>query len=236
MTDIHCHILPGIDDGPRTLDESVSMARMAADDGIIRIVATPHINYELTDPVLIQTMVSELNARLSDEGINLKVYAGADVSAVIDPSLVVAYTVNESRYLLLEFPYGRIPANARGTVFRFASAGFRPIVTHPERNWSVISNPALVPELIESGALMQVTAGSITGEFGPEVAGCSKRLLKGGFVHFIATDAHSAVRRQPLLSEAVSLAGMMIGDRAALSLVRDNPEAVLSDSNVNAHI
>ncbi|MFC1549263.1 tyrosine-protein phosphatase [Nitrospirota bacterium] len=236
MIDIHCHILPGIDDGPKTMDESVSMARMAVEDGVTDIVATPHINFELTDPARIQTMVSELNSRLEEESISLKVHAGADVSAVIDPALVGAYTVNGSRYVLLEFPYGRIPASARATVFRFASSGLRPIITHPERNWSVISNPALVLELIESGALVQVTAGSITGEFGPESEACANRLLKDGYVHFIASDAHSPLRRKPLLSEAVGMAGKIIGEIAALALVRDNPEAVLSDSNVHVNL
>ena len=236
MIDIHCHILPGIDDGPQSMEESVSMARIAAEDGITHIVATPHIKYELTDPVSIKGLIAELNAILVSEGIPLTVLAGADISAVIDPALLNAYTVNGSRYVLLEFPYGRIPVSAHCTLFRFVSAGFRPIITHPERNMSVVSNPSLVSDLIARGALVQITAGSITGEFGPEAAMCSERLLRNGLVHFIGSDAHSSRRRLPLLSEAVRMAGKLIGQDAAISLVRENPRAVISDTNVHTQI
>ena len=233
MIDIHCHILPGIDDGPKTIEESVLMAKMAAEDGITSIVATPHINFELTDPEKIKNMVRELNQRLVEEGIGISVFPGADVSAVIDPALLSVYTVNGSRYVLVEFPHGHIPASARQKVFSLVTAGLRPIVTHPERNRSVIANPDLISGLIDSGALVQVTAGSITGEFGRQVSKCAEKLLVKGFVHFIATDAHSSIRRPPLLSEAVRMAGRVVGEQAALALVRQNPEAVISDGDVS---
>lgn len=233
MIDIHCHILPGIDDGPKTMDESVLMARMAAEDGITKIVATPHINFELTSPGEIKSMVLNLNQRLVDEGIGISVFPGADVSAVIDPALLSVYTVNDSRYVLVEFPHGHIPASARQTVFALVTAGLRPIITHPERNRSVISDPDLISGLIESGALVQVTAGSITGEFGRQVLKCAESLLKMRFVHFIATDAHSSTRRPPLLSEAVRLAGRVMGEHEVFALVRQNPEAVISDGHVS---
>lgn len=230
MIDIHCHILPGIDDGPETIEESVLMARMAHEDGVTHIVASPHIKHDLTEPARIGGLVAELNSILSIENIPLKVLLGADVNAVIDPALIDAYTINGSRYILLEFPHARIPIDVRSILFRFTSAGYRPIITHPERNMSVISNPSLVYELIEGGAFMQVTAGSITGEFGPEAQQCSEVLLLGGWVHFIASDAHSSDWRPPLLSESVRRAGELIGHDAATALVLDNPKSVISDS------
>jgi len=232
MIDIHCHILPGIDDGPEVMDDSIAMARMASEDGITMIVATPHINFELTPADRIKSLALELNMRLAGEGIDISILTGADVSAVIDPALLGSYGINDSRYVLVEFPHGRIPSNARKSVFAFIMAGLKPIITHPERNGSVISDPGIISDLIESGALVQITAGSITGEFGRDAVRCSEKLLAKGLVHFIASDAHSPLTRPPLLSEAVKRAGRIVGEEAALSLVRENPQAVISDCNV----
>ena len=228
MIDIHCHILPGIDDGPQTMQESVLMAKMAYDDGITHIVATPHVKYELTEPSRILGLLAELNGILREDGIPLNVLRGADVNAVIDPGLLDPYTINGTRYILLEFPYARIPVDVRGTLFRFARAGLRPIITHPERNRSVISNLSLAAEIIKSGALIQITAGSITGEFGPEIAGCAEKLLIEGYVHFIASDAHSLRHRPPMLSEAVKRAAELVGKDSARALALDNPHSVIS--------
>ena len=232
MVDLHCHILPGLDDGPRTMEESVAMARIAAEDGITSLVAAPHINYELIPHERINALVEDLNMNISKEGIGIRILAGADVNAVISPVYLDGYTINSSRYILIEFSHTHMPANARENIFGLSAAGFRPIVTHPERNVSVIENPSIAAGLVESGALIQLTASSLTGGFGRHAKRCSERLLGEGLVHFIATDGHSHDRRPPILSEALRKASSIIGEEAAMTMVRGNPQTVIDGGRV----
>lgn len=234
MVDIHCHILPAIDDGPGHMDESVAMAHMAAADGITHIVATPHIKHELIEPSRIAALIKELNQRLGAQGVELTVLGGADVSAVLDPSLLKSYTINGTDYILIEFPHTHLPSNAKHVVFGFAAKGFRPIVTHPERNISVIKEPSLAQGLVDSGGLLQVTGGSLTGEFGAEAKKCAISLLKKGLVHFIASDAHSVSWRPPVLSFALEAAASLVGLDNARVLVHDNPGKIISGNGLPA--
>ncbi|MEW6594353.1 MAG: CpsB/CapC family capsule biosynthesis tyrosine phosphatase [Thermodesulfobacteriota bacterium] len=234
MIDIHCHILPAIDDGPADLATAVAMARLAAADGITTIVATPHLNSRLYDQREIGDRLALLSEALRREGLALELLAGADVSAMLPPDALRSFTINRSRYLLVEFPHAYLPGNAREILYEFVLQGFWPIITHPERNGGIVANPGLLLDLLADGIFVQLTAGSLTGDFGPAPEACAQYLLRRGAVHFLATDAHSPGRRPPLLSAGLAVASEIIGREEALRLVHHNPAAVLADLPLHA--
>ena len=233
MVDVHCHILPAIDDdGPQHLENVLEMARIAVSDDIRRIVATPHVKDVIHAPELIRNQVGLLNAELRRHGIPLEILPGAEVSALLNTSLLRNYTLNGTDYILLEFPHTHLPQNAGQLVFDALSAGLIPIIPHPERNPSVVRRPELVIQLVEAGALVQVTAESLTGGFGPEARACGNYLLQHHAVHFLATDAHSPTWRRPNLSDGATAAAKIIGDSAARRLVSTNPAAVIAGKSL----
>jgi protein-tyrosine phosphatase len=234
MIDIHCHILPGIDDGPSDMNESIEMASVAAADGITTIVATPHLKDRIYPAEIIASGVSALNRQLAERKIPVRVLRGADISAMFSLTLLKDFTINGTKYLLFEFPHTHMPSNAGQIIFNAMVSGLRPIITHPERNPSVVRDPSGLIELREAGALVQITAGSLTGDFGPEAQGCALFLLKKGAVDIIASDAHSVDVRRPVLSEGLLVAEKVLGRESALRLVEDNPAAVIEDRPINA--
>lgn len=234
MIDIHCHILHNIDDGPEDIQESIKMAKIAYLDGITEIVATPHIKDALIPSEIIKDRIDKLQKLLLIENVPVKIISGADVSSSISPSYLQNYTINGSKYILFEFPHTHLPVNAKGLIFNANLKGLHPIITHPERNPSVIKNPDLIAELADSNAYIQITAGSLSGDFGSEVKQCAINLLKMGIVHFIATDAHSISWRKPILSEGLKVAEKIVGVEAARRLVLENPESVICGRPLNA--
>lgn len=233
MIDIHCHILHDIDDGPGNIEESIGMAKMAYRDGITAIVATPHIKDSLIPAEIIQDRIDELKCRLAQENVPVRIIKGADVNAAISPAFLHEYTINGTKYILFEFPHTHLPGNARELIFKAIIGGLHPIITHPERNPSVIKNPRLITDLADSGAFVQITAGSLTGDFGLDVKNCAIHLLKQGVVNFIATDAHSISWRKPVLSEGLKVAEKILGADNASRLVMANPESVINGRQLN---
>ena len=235
MIDLHAHILPGLDDGAKDLDESLAMCLVAAKDDITEIVATPHTgngNYD-NDPDRILAAVEDLNGRLKENGISVRIRPGADiyiherlVDLVKDRKVL---TVNDNmRYVMVEFPRHVIPPNYLEWMFHLTLAGLTPILTHPERNTAVNGNTDIVRKWVEKGGLVQLTAMSISGDFGPEIRKCSEELLRYNLVHVIASDAHSADRRPPKLSKALKAASSIIGPEHARRLVEDYPAAIVA--------
>lgn len=229
MTDVHCHILPAIDrDGPPRLKDVLDMARIAVSDGIRTIVATPHIKEVVHKPEVICDHVAHLNAALQDSGIPLEILPGAEVSSMLDTAKLQNYTLNGSAYVLLEFPHSHLPQNAGELIFEAIISGLTPIIAHPERNPSVVLRPELLFDLVEAGALVQITAESLTGGFGPDARVCAEYLLKKQAVHFLATDAHSPTWRCPVLSRGLKAAVRHVGEAVARDLVTTNPAAVIA--------
>lgn len=227
MIDIHCHILPGIDDGPSDIQESIEMARIAATDGIEKIVATPHIKNTLHPVSVIRDNIALLNKRLDELNISVEILQGADVNAMLDVSLLKGYTINNTQYILVEFPHSHLPNSMKDVLFKMMIKGYRPIITHPERNFSVLKDPGILFELVNGGVLAQITADSITGTFGVDVKECARYLLKRNVISFMATDAHSCYHRRPVLSEGVKAAEKVIGRENVLRLVKGNPYAAI---------
>ena len=227
--DLHCHILPGLDDGPENLDESIRMAEIAWSERIGNIVATPHIRENIFSPELIREKIRVLNEALNKRDIPVEIHYGADVSVRLPTELMRSYTLNGTGYILIEFPYTHItPSMVRERLFAIMTAGLTPILTHPERNPSVIRDPDAFIDLLSEGMYLQLTASSLTGEFGEEVRACASYLLKRRVVDLIATDAHSVRWRPPLIEDAVEAARRIVGEDAAERLVSGNPARVLT--------
>lgn len=240
MIDLHCHILPGMDDGPETLAEAVAMCRAAAADGIDTIVAAPHFKpgtYEFTGPGILEA-VDILSKEVTKQGLDIRILPGAEVT--VSPEMHASLTpggyltINHGRYFLAEFRPLSVPAGWDAFLLSFLDAGLTPIISHPERNAWFIHHPEALAAAVQSGLLVQVTAMSITGGFGPETRDFSVRLLRQNLVHAIASDGHSADLRLPQLSEAVALAADVVGREKAEALVTTIPQAIIDSQPIPA--
>jgi protein-tyrosine phosphatase len=237
MIDLHSHILPGIDDGSKSLDMSLAMARIAADDGITLMACTPHIypGLYMNNTAGIAAARDALQASLDEHGIALKLTTGADVHLV--PGLLdglrggTVPTLHNTRYVLLEPSHHVAPPRFAESVFQLVAAGYVPVITHPERLTWVEDNFQVFVDLTRQGAWMQVTAGALTGLFGARAKYWGERFLGEGLTHIIATDAHSSGRRVPVMSEAKAIASKLLGPEEAELLVQGRQTALLNDSS-----
>ncbi len=235
MIDIHCHILPGIDDGPQTLATSLAMAKVAAGDGIRFLIATPHTDGITVSRERVAAAVHDLNRELRQRNLALAVYPGFELPFHLAAEMAAAHTLaNNGRHVLIEFPPMHLPKGALNTFFTLLAAGLVPVLAHPERNLGVLMNPDVLKEMVENGILLQVTAASVTGEMGPDVQRCAHHLLKQGWVHFLATDSHSPTFREPVLGRALKIVTRLIGHEQARMLVEQNPRQILAASAASA--
>jgi len=231
MIDIHSHILPGIDDGARTLDESLEMAEIAAADGIEQMVATPHVFKGLShdpEPAEVVRRVAALQAAIAAK---LKILPGSEAHITHDIAEQAkaqrVTTINQCNYLLVEFPQLAVPVGADEVFYELQLQAIHPILVHPERNIQIQMRPSLVAEYVMRGVFIQVTAMSVAGEFGTSAKKCAETLLEHHCVHFLATDAHRPSKRPPILSRGRDAAARIVGGREARRLVYDNPLAVV---------
>jgi len=230
MIDIHSHLLPGLDDGPSAMEESVAMARIAAQTGTTDIVATPHANLEFAfDPQRVAAKAAELAAAV---GETIRIHTGCDFhfsydqlrDALANPR---KYTISGHQYLLVEFPDLSIPQAVDEVLARLCAAGIVPVITHPERNRLLQQRRESLEEWVQVGCLIQVTAQSLFGRFGPEARDFSRELLERDLAHFIASDAHDCEDRPPRLDEARGYVARRFGPERATRLLVTNPRAVL---------
>jgi len=236
VIDLHCHMLPGIDDGAPDLETSLAMARVAVADGISVTACTPHIMpgvYENTGPGIRAAIVA-LQASLDAAQIPLKLVQGADVH--ITPGLAKGLregriaALNGTRYFLFEPSHHVAPPRLEETVFDVMSAGYLPLVTHPERLTWIESHYETMQRLVRAGAWMQITCGSVTGRFGRRPKYWAERMLDEGLVHVLATDAHNLRNRSPLMAEARDAVAERLGEQAAIDMVLTRPQGVLEDA------
>lgn len=238
MIDLHCHILPGMDDGPESPAEAVAMCRAAAADGIETIVATPHCKpgtYEFTGAGILEA-VDILSGELKKQGLDIRILPGAEVT--VSPEMYASLkpggylAINRGRYFLAEFSPLSVPTRWDAFLLSFLDAGMTPIIAHPERNAWFINHPEALAAAVHSGILVQITAMSITGGFGPEARDFSVSLLRQNLVHAIASDGHSADIRPPQLAEAVALAADVVGRERAEALVTAIPRAIIDNQPI----
>lgn len=235
MLDLHCHMLPAIDDGAPDLATSLEMARMAHADGIRTVACTPHIYPGMYDnnATGIRAAIAQLQARLDEEGIGLRLVEGADVH--LDTDLAGAIrdgrvpTIAGSRYLLLEPPHHVAPPGFEQRVFELMTAGITPVITHPERLSWVEDHYDLFMRLVDRGVWMQITAGALTGRHGRRPKYWGERFVGEGKAHLLATDAHDTRRRPPFLAEAREAAVALVGAEEANHLVVTRPAGIVAN-------
>ncbi len=227
-------MLPGLDDGAADWNEALCMARMAVADGIAAVVATPHQlgRHAHNRGAAIRAAVARFQQMLEGQGIPLKILPGGDVR--IEPELVnklhsgeVLSVADRRRHVLLELPH-EIYAPLDRLLADLDREGIVGILTHPERNLGILSQPAVLPGLVNRGCLLQLTAGSLLGSFGLRIRRFSESLLGQGLVHFVASDAHGTGSRPPLLSRAYERVAELAGQDMATALCCRNPLSLLS--------
>ncbi|MDP8911374.1 MAG: tyrosine protein phosphatase [Actinomycetota bacterium] len=231
MIDLHSHILPGLDDGARTIAESVEMARAAVADGIRVLAATPHVRDDYPTPVgRMELHVAALREAFTDAGVPLDLRPGGEI-ALDQLSHLSVETLRRfglagnPRVILLEFPYYGWPLDLADRVFGLRAAGIRPVLAHPERNADVQEAPERLRPLVDAGALVQLTAASVDGRLGRAPRKAANDLLELELAHLVASDAHSPAVR----GIGMSAAAQAIGDRElARWLTTDVPGAVVA--------
>lgn len=233
MIDLHHHCLPGVDDGPTTLQEAVDLCAMAADEGIDTIVATPHVlrgRWQNTSRADLQSILEELRAAVGGKPTILpgsEYFFGHDMAEALKGESVIPLA--GSRYVLVEFASHAIPPLVHQPLYRAQLDGWTPLIAHPERNLVFQSNPQLLASLIRMGAKTQVTTGSVTGDFGPQAQAAALDWLQRGWVHVMATDAHNTKKRPPRFQASRTRVSELVGEQIADALFVDNPKSVVEN-------
>jgi protein-tyrosine phosphatase len=232
FVDIHCHLLPGIDDGAKDWDESLAMARLAIDNGTKTIIATPHQlgSYGQNHAMVIRQLVGDLQQRLAEADLSLRILPGADVR--IEEDLVsrlksgdVLTLGDHGRHVLLEMPH-ELLLPLEPILDQLARWGIVGIITHPERNVGLVRRPQALVPLVDAGCLTQITAGSLCGAFGPYCQQAAEWMLAEGLVHFVATDGHGPHSRRPLMRRAYERVVELADEQTADELCGHNPALV----------
>jgi len=229
LVDIHCHVLPGIDDGPADWDNSMDMLRVAERNGINTIVSTPHWIYGTSwqaDVGTIKDKIERLNELMSGQDISISVLSGMEIGItgnliqLLEDGKILPLA--ESKYILIEIPFISLPCGMEKMIFEIVSAGFVPVLAHPERNRDFQENPHIMEDFIERGALTQITAGSLCGDWGDYAKQCSIEFARKGYVFAVASDGHSAVLRPPDIMRGLRVLEEIVG--------KDNVSEIVSNS------
>ncbi|PAV31100.1 tyrosine protein phosphatase [Virgibacillus profundi] len=238
MIDIHSHILPGVDDGAKTEEDSIAMAKAAVEQGIQAIIATPHHKngkYE-NDRETILSNVAILNELFANENIPLTVIPGQETringEMIEDINNGTLLALNDTKYLFVEFPSGEVPRYSGKMLFDIQVAGYTPIIVHPERNRSLIEDPSKLYDFVRKGALTQVTAASVVGKFGKNIQKFSQQLIEANLTHFIASDAHNTTTRGFCMDEAMHEIKRQFGSDYFYMFL-ENSQLLIDNMNVN---
>ncbi len=236
MYDLHNHLLPGLDDGSPDYETSLQMGRAFVEQGVFCVACTPHIMpglYQNSGPQ-IRKAVAELQRRFDEDGVPLKLVAGADNH--ITPDFVAGLkrghllTIADSRYVLVEPPHHVAPARLEDLFFDILLAGYVPVFTHPERLSWIEGKYDVIENLAAKGVWMQITSGSVCGRFGGRPKYWAERMLKAGLVHILASDAHNLTSRRPDLGNGRDKAARIVGAEEAHHLVATRPLGILSNT------
>jgi len=236
VIDLHAHVLPGLDDGVRSPEEAVALAREAVAAGVTTMAATPHVRDDYpTTPEQMESGVAALRARLAAEGIPLDLVHGAELSidraGSFDRDTLRRLTIAQrDRHLLLEFPYVGWPIMLEALIERLGELGLTAILAHPERNPQVQERPERLEAAVQAGALVQLTAASVLGQSGRSARRTSERLLRIGLAHLLAGDSHGPGSRGTLAAAAAELGD----ERLARRLSQEVPAAICAGEAVPA--
>lgn len=232
--DVHCHCLPGLDDGPETYEHARLLCDALAADGITAVIATPHQMglYERRNGAdVIREASASLNQRLQSDGVALRIVPGADVR--VDDQLLklldddhILTLADDKRYLLLELPHD-VLIDLTSLIGELSDRGISAVISHPERHAGICRHLEILFPWMERGAFLQITAGSLTGDFGPMAERIAWRLVTANLVSLVATDAHDHLQRLPLMTLAIEALVRRVGHAVARRICIDNPQAVL---------
>jgi len=236
MIDIHCHILPGLDDGPPNMGKAVDMAWAAVRSGTSRIIATPHFKngiYEVS-PQMVNAAVNKFTRVLEEKKIALEVLPGAEIR--ISPNICALLDDDEllplgaSRYYLFELPDIFIKEGIIKVLRQLRQREVIPVIAHPERNRTILRHPKMIPEFIFENALFQITGKSITGENGKHSFKVARDMVKDGQAHFVASDGHNIRHRPPCIGDAVKAVKKAGGKKAVRTIFEENPAKIAAGS------
>jgi protein-tyrosine phosphatase len=213
MIDLHSHVLPGIDDGPDTIEDSLTLARAVAQSGVHTLVATPHVSWRYpNDADTIACLVVELSARVRAEGIPLEIRPGAEIAmtraAEIEPTQLPRLSLGGGSWLLVECPFTPVATGMGALVHDLQRRGHRILLAHPERCPAFQRDRAALEAMVRGGALTSITAGSLVGRFGSEVRRFALELVREELIHNVTSDAHDPVRRPPGIHDELEQAGL----------------------------
>lgn len=238
MIDLHCHILPGIDDGAANIAESIALLRLAAADGITHMVATPHINpgYFDNSRVTINNSLAQLRAAIETEQLHIAITAAAEIRVTAD--LMLAVEKNQlpflgswqgNKVLLLEMPPSHIPPGSDKLIKWLNQKGITSMIAHPERNRDVQSNPLILEPFKRLGCLFQLTASSLLGDLGERHQVTARQLVQNRLYHIMASDCHNVSRRPPRLTNSLNEVIKLTDAEYARTLVNDNPQLISAE-------
>ena len=234
MIDLHSHILPELDDGARSLEDSLAMARMAVDSGVTAMAATPHCGSDRRKSVFAAWNL--LREALEESGIPLSLYTGMEIFGTPDTPRLLRegklLALNDSRYPLIEFSFYSDGEEETRILDRICRDGFRPLVAHPERYGYVQRDPRLIDRWVRMGCLIQLNRGSLFGRFGTEAQKLAAELVERGFVTVVASDAHSPRVRTPWMADVEKLLSAEFSPQTARILLQENPEKILKNDMI----
>lgn len=234
MIDLHCHILPGYDDGPEDLEGSIALARGHVAAGVATVAATPHVQHQLPgDPADLARRRAEVQAALDEQGIDLRIVAGGEVALTLatdlSPEALAGFALGGGEWVLVEPPISTVVYGLESMMGMLQAHGRRVLIAHPERCQTFHHDPDVLERLVRGGALAQGTATALTGSFGRTVQRLLKRYVDDGLIHVFASDAHDAVNRPPGLREPLEEAGL--GELVDWACT-DVPAAILDGTDV----
>ena len=237
--DIHCHCLPGMDDGPPTRSEAIELCRGLYEDGICSVIATPHQLGRFSDcneAAQIREEVTVLNGELRDSNIHLKILPGGDVRVdericqLLEADRVMTLA-DGGKYILLELPH-EVFVDIEPLLVELISLGIHPIISHPERHFVFVKQPKILLKWLAYSAHLQITAGSLLGEFGVPAQKAAWQFLNSGWASLVATDAHDLQERKPCMSAAYSHISIKLGEKIARLVCVENPLRILNGQDI----
>lgn len=242
MIDIHSHILPGLDDGAEDLADSLALAKRYAAHGYTHVIATPHYVHGsdwAPTPAQVTAAVKSLQEALGKDGVHIQVRAGMEVSLVLEiPALLARERIlllAGSPYLLVEFPFQRLPVGWDEILFQVTAKGYRVLLAHPERCAHLAEDPALLEEIVQRGVYLEANWASFVGVYGAEVEKTVCGMVRAGYIHCLATDSHGAASRQMRrLRDAVLRVKELIGSQNVRLLAKENPRRLLRGEPLEA--
>ncbi|MBN1151455.1 hypothetical protein JXA84_09580 [candidate division WOR-3 bacterium] len=236
MVDIHCHLLPGVDDGSSNWDETMDLAREMQDLGFKKIVATPHCYNNGFDSSLIKSLTEKASKNFSEKGVKIEVMPGAEIyyddSVSFEPSFHLGLTLGDSKYILVEFGFLGIPQRFENFRFSAETHGLGVILAHPCRYpYLALKN---LEKLVLNGTLVQLNLGALSGKYGFEAENRCKKILQAGLSHFLATDSHGLNRWNRTLAEELETAKKIIGEKEFYYLTGENPQKIFNGAKASS--